>query len=148
MIDKIISLLKKYREQIAYLIFGSLTTLISWGLSSGLFYFVFDETRNLLCNIIAESVAITFAYITNKLFVFQSKTPNIKSFLKEMISFYGLRIFATLFNLGAMYLFVDILNGEFALCKIVVNVIVIILNYVFSKLFIFNKDKSQVTNND
>ena len=137
MLDKIISLLKKYREQIAYLFFGGLTTLISWGLSSWLFYFVFNEGQNLLSNVISEAVAITFAYVTNKLFVFNSKTPDFSSFIKEMLSFYALRILATLFNLGAMYLFVDVWGAEFWVCKIAVNVIIIVINYLFSKLFIF-----------
>ena len=83
MIEKIIQLLKKYREQIAYLFFGGLTTLISWGLYTTLYYFVYDKTNNLLCNVISEVVAITFAYVTNKLFVFRSKTSNFKSFIKE-----------------------------------------------------------------
>lgn len=145
MIDKIIQLLKKYREQIAYLFFGGLTTLISWGLSSGLFYFVFQENQsyNLLSNIISEAVAITFAYVTNKLFVFQSKTPNASSFIKEVLSFFGLRILSTFVNLGAMYLFVNVWGFEFWICKILVNVVIIILNYIFSKLFIFKKETNE-----
>ena len=83
MINKILDLLKKYREQVAYLFFGGLTTLISWGLFSGLFYFVFGETRNLLCNVISEAVAITFAYVTNKIFVFQSKTNTFSCHPKQ-----------------------------------------------------------------
>lgn len=138
--DKILALLKKYREQIAYLFFGGLTTLISWGLYSSLFYFVFGETRNILCNVISEAVAITFAYVTNKLFVFQSKTNNFSAFIKELLSFYGMRILSTFVNLGAMYLLVDCLSLEAWACKIAVNFIIIVLNYLFSKLFIFKKN--------
>lgn len=137
--QKIKELLKKYREQIAYLFFGGLTTLISWGVSVVLFYFAFSQSHTTLSNIISEAVAITFAYVTNKLFVFCSKTPNFKAFFKEICSFYGLRILSTFVNLGAMYLFVDILHCEFWVCKIIINVVVIVLNYFFSKLFIFKK---------
>ncbi len=139
MMNKILELLKKYREQIYYLFFGGLTTLISWGLYTGLFYFVFGETHNLLCNVISEAVAITFAYITNKLFVFQSKTPTFSAFIQELLSFYGMRILSSLINLGAMYLLVDVLTFEAWICKIAVNFIIIVLNYLFSKLFIFKK---------
>ena len=61
MLSKIKELIKKYREPIAYLIFGGLTTLISWGVSNGLYYFAFNKTNNLLANVISEVVAITFA---------------------------------------------------------------------------------------
>lgn len=143
MINKILDLLKKYREQVAYLFFGGLTTLISWGLFSGLFYFVFGETRNLLCNVISEAVAITFAYVTNKIFVFQSKTNTFSAFILELLSFYGMRILSTFVNLGAMYLLVDLLSFEAWICKITVNFVIIILNYLFSKLFIFKKTEDK-----
>lgn len=143
MINKILDLLKKYREQVAYLFFGGLTTLISWGLFSGLFYFVFGETRNLLCNVISEAVAITFAYVTNKIFVFQSKTNIFSAFILELLSFYGMRILSTFVNLGAMYLLVDLLSFEAWICKIAVNFVIIILNYLFSKLFIFKKTEDK-----
>ena len=143
MINKILDLLKKYREQVAYLFFGGLTTLISWGLFSSLFYFVFGETRNLLCNVISEAVAITFAYVTNKIFVFQSKTNTFSAFILELLSFYGMRILSTFVNLGAMYLLVDLLSFEAWICKIIVNFVIIILNYLFSKLFIFKKTEDK-----
>lgn len=140
MINKILAIAKKYREQIAYLFFGGLTTLISWGIYSGLFYFAFDKSRNILSNVISETIAITFAYVTNKLFVFQSKTNSFSALLKELLSFYGMRILSTFINLGAMYLLVDCLTLEAWVCKIAVNFIIIILNYLFSKLFIFKKN--------
>ena len=103
---------------------------------------MFDESKNLLSNVISESVAITFAYVTNKLFVFRSKTPNFSSFIKELLSFYGLRVLSTFVNFGAMYILVDLLALEGWACKLAVNVVIIILNYLFSKLFIFNRSKS------
>lgn len=139
MVQFIKKMLTKYREQIAYLFFGGLTTLISWGLYTLLYYVLFNQSLNVLSNIITEIVAITFAYVTNKLFVFRSKTQEKKDFLKEILSFFALRAVSFFVNLGAMWLLVDVLFFEAWICKIVVNVIVIILNYLFSKLFIFNK---------
>ena len=132
-------MLTKYREQIAYLFFGGLTTLISWGLYTLLYYVLFNQSLNVLSNIITEIVAITFAYVTNKLFVFRSKTQEKRDFLKEILSFFALRAVSFFVNLGAMWLLVDVLFFEAWICKIVVNVVVIVLNYLFSKLFIFNK---------
>ena len=132
-------MLTKYREQISYLFFGGLTTLISWGLYTLLYYVLFNQNLNVLSNIITEIVAITFAYVTNKLFVFRSKTQEKKDFLKEILSFFALRAVSFFVNLGAMWLLVDVLFFEAWICKIVVNVVVIVLNYLFSKLFIFNK---------
>jgi len=137
MIAFIKKIFKKYREQIAYLFFGGLTTLVSWGVSSALYYFVFGEGHSVISNVISEAVAITFAYVTNKLFVFNSVTPDFGSFIKEVAKFYAFRIASTLFNVGAMYLLVDLWNCEFWVCKIAVNVVVILLNYLFSKLFVF-----------
>ena len=139
MVQFIKKMLTKYREQIAYLFFGGLTTLISWGLYTLLYYVLFNQSLNVLSNIITEIVAITFAYVTNKLFVFRSKTQEKRDFLKEILSFFALRAVSFFVNLGAMWLLVDVLFFEAWICKIVVNVVVIVLNYLFSKLFIFNK---------
>lgn len=139
MIDFIKKLLVKYREQIAYLFFGVLTTLVSWGVSNVLYYFVFGT---IVSDVLSELAAVTFAYITNKLFVFCSKTANFKEFLKEILLFYALRAFSSVLNIGAMYILVKKLGLEHWVCKIAVNVVVIILNYFFSKLFVF-KDKNK-----
>lgn len=148
MVEFIKKMLTKYREQIAYLFFGGLTTLISWGLYTILYYVLFNERLNVLSNIITELVAITFAYITNKLFVFQSKTSKRQDFIRELLSFFALRGVSFFVNLGAMWLLVDVLLFEGWICKIVVNVIVIVLNYIFSKLFVFNKVKSSTIDED
>ena len=108
MINRIIELIKKYKEQLSYLFFGGLTTLISWGVSSIFYYYIFEESQTTLANVISEVIAITFAYVTNKLFVFNSKTPEFKSFIKELLSFYALRIISTLFNIAGMKITVDL----------------------------------------
>ncbi|MBR3864406.1 MAG: GtrA family protein [Clostridia bacterium] len=141
MANKLTQILKKYREQISYLFFGGLTTLVSIG-SFSLFYYLILNGNNLVSNLISETIAITFAYVTNKLFVFNSKTNTAKSFLMELISFFALRIVSSFVNIGAMYLLVDILHGTAWLWKIIVNVVIIILNYIFSKLFVFKKGEN------
>ena len=141
MANKLTQILKKYREQISYLFFGGLTTLVSIG-SFSLFYYLIIKGNNLVSNLLSETIAITFAYLTNKLFVFNSKTATAKSFLMELISFFALRIVSSFVNVGLMYLFVDILHGMAIVWKIIVNVVIIILNYLFSKLFVFKKGAS------
>lgn len=143
MIKRGIELLKKYREPILYLIFGGLTTMISWGLSSLLYYVIFDESHNILSNVISEFTAITFAYVTNKIFVFCSKTTSKKAFFTEFFTFYAVRLASAVVNVGGMKLLVDVWNFEFWICKIALNVIIIILNYLFSKFMIFNKDNAE-----
>lgn len=88
----------------------------------------------LISNIIAWFFSVLFAYITNRIWVFESKSPEI---LKEMSLFFGGRIFSGVVDTVLMYLFIDVLViGDF-ISKIVVQVIVIILNYIFSKLIVF-----------
>ena len=138
MLKKLTELFNKYREQIAYLFFGGLTTLVRIGSFSLLYYYILTS-NNLASNVISEIVAITFAYVTNKLFVFNSKTATTKAFLVEIISFYGVRAIASLLNVGAMFLLVDLLKFNALACKVIVTVIIIVLNYIFSKLFVFKK---------
>lgn len=140
MIDFIKKILVKYREQIAYLFFGVLTTLVSWGVSNVLYYFVFGT---IVSDVLSELVAVTFAYITNKLFVFCSKTTSFKEFLKEILLFYALRAFSSVLNIGAMYILVKQLGLEHWVCKIAVNAVVIVLNYFFSKLLVFKGEKKK-----
>ena len=97
----------------------------------------------IISNIIAWVVAVVFAYLTNKAIVFESKTESIKSLFKEFVSFIGARIFTLVVETIFLKVVIDILGYNEILMKIVSNIIVIILNFIFSKLFIFNKDKSK-----
>lgn len=94
---------------------------------------------NLISNVIAWVVSVLFAYAVNKLFVFQSKTGSWKAAGRE----FALFIAARLFSLGAdelcMFLLVDVLAGNKTVAKIAANVVVMIMNYFFSKWFIFKK---------
>lgn len=129
----------KYKDIIMYLIFGVLTTIINI-----ISYFVTYEILkipNIPSTIIAWMVSVTFAFITNKLFVFESKKWD-KRTIKELISFTSCRIGTGVLELILMYIFVDLLNFNGTVIKIITNIIVIVLNYVFSKLIIFKKSVS------
>lgn len=125
---------KKYEEIINYLIFGALTTLISV-LSYALFTRVFN-INYILSNIISWVVAVTFAFFTNKIYVFKSKNEELTG---EMIKFYLSRLTSLGIELAVMFLMVDLLNINDIISKIIVQFIVIVLNYVFSKIFVFKK---------
>lgn len=126
----------KYREVLLYLLFGGLTTLVN----IVAFYILRKVSVGLqISNVIAWFLSVLFAFITNKLFVFESKNNSRKEDFKEMISFFGFRALSLLFDMGFMHVLVSVLNINELFSKILSNVLVIILNYVFSKLFIFKK---------
>jgi len=133
---ELINIYKKYKMPILYLIFGGLTTLVNIFV-----YFICYDISNLsnvLSNIIAWLIAVIFAFITNKIYVFESKS---KSIFYELTTFFACRLATGVIDLGIMYLTVDILKCNGLLMKIISNVIVIILNFVFSKLIVFKKDR-------
>ena len=134
--DNHISWFNKYREVLLYLVFGGLTTLINI-----ISFFILRKFNIALyiSNAIAWILSVLFAFITNKLFVFESKGKSKKENTKELVSFFGFRILSLVIDMGAMYLLLDVLNIKELIAKIVSNVVVIILNYIFSKLFIFKK---------
>jgi putative flippase GtrA len=136
LINKGIELYRKYKMPILYLFFGGLTTLINIFV-----YFICYNIlylSNITSNVIAWILAVIFAFITNKIYVFESKS---KSILYELSTFFACRLGTGLLDLGIMYLTVDILKWNALIMKILSNVIVIILNFVFSKIIIFKKDK-------
>ena len=128
-------LLMKYKEIIMYLVFGVLTTVVNI-----VVYFLSAELLHinyLISNALAWFLSVLFAYITNRKYVFHSEVKSTKGILKEVISFFSCRLLTGVVDLACMLIFVDILNVNDMLMKIVANVIVIILNYVASKLLIF-----------
>lgn len=146
MIIKLKELFVKYKEIIMYLIFGVSTTLVNWVIYAPLVNFLNVNTT--VANGIAWFAAVLYAYITNKLFVFESKSWQTFVIVKEILSFFGARVASGVFeiflpeiliNLGLNQTFFNIEGG---VSKIVVSVLVIVLNYVFSKLFVFRKKKN------
>lgn len=135
MMNGIKTLYKKYQEVIEYIIFGVLTTLVNI-LVFYLFNTVF-QVSYLIANAISIAVAILFAFVTNKLFVFRSKTPSLQAAFREFYLFVGLRLVSGLLDMLTMYILVDALRIDANLSKLLTQFIVVVLNYVFSKLFIF-----------
>lgn len=130
-------LFKKYKGIINYLIFGVLTTLINVVIYS-LGYDVLG-IPNLVSTALAWVVAVAFAFVTNKLFVFESRSWRGTEALKEAVNFVACRLSTGAVELVFMFLFVDLLAFSGTVMKLVCNVIVIILNYVLSKLIVFKK---------
>ena len=134
--DNHVSWYNKYREVLLYLLFGGLTTLVNI-----VMFFILRKLsiEIYISNIVAWIISVLFAFITNKLFVFESKDKNAKENVREVVSFFGFRLLSLFFDMLSMYLLLQLLNTNELLAKIVSNVIVIVLNYVFSKVFIFKK---------
>lgn len=128
---------RKYKEQINYIFFGALTTLVNF-VSYFLSYKKFGIS-NVPSNIIAWILSVVFAFIVNKLWVFESKSWRKEIAIKEFISFVSVRLFTGIFDTTIMYLGVDILKINEVLVKITSNIIVLITNYIGSKVLIFRK---------
>lgn len=141
--QKIWNLYYKYEEIINYLIVGVLTTLVSLAVKYGLLFTVLkaDNAFQLQVAIIISWVAaVSFAYITNRIFVFKSKNNNI---LKEIISFFGARVATLLMEMFIMWFFITLLklNTDFyvLIFTFITQVLIMIGNYILSKLFVFKK---------
>lgn len=140
---RILNLYKKYQEIINYLIVGVLTTIVSLVVKWGLLFTVLDAKNAFqlqLAVIISWIAAVIFAYVTNRIFVFKSKSKKI---LKEIISFFGARLLTLGLEMAIMWFFVTLLKLDsdtwVLIWTIVAQVLVIIFNYILSKLFVFRK---------
>ncbi|WP_050699176.1 GtrA family protein [Anaeromassilibacillus senegalensis] len=127
-------------EMVLYIVFGVLTTAVNI-LSFGLLRDVL-RWELLTANTLAWVLSVAFAFVTNKLFVFQSKSFAAKTFWRELASFVGARLLSLGVDTVGMWLLVILLSWNDWLAKVIMNVIVIVLNYVFSKLFIFKDPHS------
>ncbi|MER2226633.1 MAG: GtrA family protein [Carnobacterium sp.] len=131
------NLVSKYEEIIGYLIFGGLTTVVNI-----VVFYLFDsvfEVHYLIANAIAIVVSILFAFFTNKKYVFKSSTPTVQLWLKEFSLFVSFRLLSAIFDMGSMWLLVDGLNLNANVAKVITQFIVVVLNYGFSKFFIFKQ---------
>ncbi len=139
--SKMFKLLKKYEEILKYLFIGGCTTVVS--LAS---YFVFANVMGMhyqAANVLSWALAVTFAYITNKTVVFRSKYDGVKRTLLEMGSFVSFRIASLAVEIISMYFFVQICKIDDNIVKLMNQVIVTVLNYLFSKFFIFQDRRQQ-----
>ena len=137
MIQKIRSLLEKYWDIITYLIFGVLTTVVN--------YMVYLPAYNLLglsasvSNVLSWIVAVAFAFLTNKPFVFKSHDWSKKTVIPELTKFVSCRLASGAMETVILLVAVDMLGWNGNIWKLLTQVLVVILNYVFSKLIVFRK---------
>lgn len=130
----------KHKEIINYLIFGVLTTIVSLSTYYLLVLTILNPNNSLelqIANIISWIAAVTFAYITNRKYVFNSKNKNI---IKEIIKFYSSRLTTLFLDMIIMFIFVTLLSFNDKIIKIFVQIIVTISNYILSKLLVFKKE--------
>jgi len=145
--DKLKQLYVKHKEMVLYVFFGGLTTVVNIAvnaLSVYLLAFAGIETATIPAAI-AWVVSVVFAYITNRKWVFESKKTAPKEVMREVLSFFGFRFFSGVIDVLFMYLTVDVLLLSNSWMKLLSNVVVVILNYIFSKLFIFKKENPKET---
>ena len=139
--NNVINLYKKYQEIINYLIVGVLTTVVSI-VTYFLFSLILDIENNILfilANVLSWICAVIFAYITNKKFVFNTTTSNKKEEIKVFSMFVSSRITTLLIELAFMFITVKVILINDKIAKVIAQFIVIILNYILSKLFVFKK---------
>ena len=138
------NLFRKYKMLIFYGLFGVLTTVIN--IATYQVCYKVAGFSNIVSNISAWIVAVLFAFVTNKTWVFEDYEWSPKSTMKKIMEFGSARIATGLIDLGIMYLFVDVLERNSLMVKIVSNIIVIVLNFLFSKLIFKNKHSSSDRN--
>lgn len=140
--EKIIELYTTYKEVVNYLVFGVLATLVNF-----ISYYIFAKIlgiEEITSSGLSWFCAVLFAYITNKIFVFDSKTETKIAFFKEMICFFLARIVSgILCDVGTFALMVKVFHINDIISKIVTQVMVVIVNYLFSKLIVFRKKKEE-----
>jgi len=154
MMIKIKELILKYKELIIYVLFGGLTTVVNLSVFA-LFTRLLGNERYLITNIIAWFAAVSFSYVTNKIWVFESKKWTLNILLKEISSFFAARVLTLGIEEAGLYFFVDILSfseislklfsfeiGGELIAKALISVVVVVINYILSKLVIFKKKES------
>ena len=133
---------KKYKEIWNYLIFGGLATLLNVGVFAGLNFLLGVELYQ-VSNIISILVAIFFQYFTNRFFVFERKEQTKKEVWMEFWKFMSARAVTALIDIGLMYVGISLLLINEYIMKVFTQIVIIILNYIFSKFLVFTK-KSNV----
>ena len=134
----------KNKEMLLYLFFGVLTTAVSFvtaGFSKVILEGLTDskDIVSTASTVFSWKCAVTFAYVTNRVWVFDSQAKGVKSVFSEAMSFYGGRVFTLLVEMGMMWLGYSLLGFNYWITKITANIVVLILNYIISKLIVFKK---------
>jgi len=147
MLNKLKKLLVTYREQLLYLIFGGLTTVVDWSISFVLYSLwsdTIDQNTYLIhaANLIAWTAAVLFAFVTNRKWVFRSARSGFLPVLSELCGFTSGRVLTLLLQEGIFFVFFDLLSANEYLIKVCAAVLVVVLNYLISRFLVFRKPKS------
>ena len=127
----------RYKEMILYLFFGGCTTLVNI-----IVYYICAHLLLLAtvpATVIAWILSVAFAYVTNRIYVFESRSRGLVAILREIGAFVSCRLLTGVMDLAIMYICVDLLHFNDLIIKIISNILVIVLNYIASKLLIFRK---------
>ena len=151
MTEKIKALFIKYRELIMYVIFGGLTTAVNWR-----FYYIFPHSEEpfasflifgkeffisewLIAQVVAWVAAVIFAFVVNKIFVFEDKDNSPRALFRQVWQFVSVRIASFVLETLLMWVLIDILSVNTDIAKIPIAVLTVVINYIASKLLIFKK---------
>lgn len=135
--EKILALMKQYRSVIVYLVLGGMTTLVNMAV-----YYVCYEHMGIssdLSTVIAWVAAVVFAFFTNKPWAFDSHDWSFKTVMAEAKRFLGCRLGTGLIELAMMHVAVEMLGWPGTPMKLLVGVVVVVLNYIGSRLMVFRK---------
>lgn len=128
---------KKYKGALLYMFFGVFTTLV--GIGTFQFFLLFTDA--LIANIPAWVAAVTFAYVTNRTWVFTSERKG-KAILRECAIFFSGRLFTLVLEEGILYVFITLLTIHPMTVKVLAQIMVLLLNYIISKLLVFRQNAS------
>ena len=129
---------KRHREVLLYLFFGGLTTVISIGSFA---FFVHTGIGALIANVFSWILAVLFAYVTNSIWVFSARPSGPSEMLRQAAGFYGGRVATLLLEEAVLFIGINLLGFPDLLVKVAAQVLVLVGNYVISKLFVFRKRK-------
>lgn len=135
--QKIKELFMQHKATVLYVIFGGLTTIINIVIYA-LCHYIFMLANN-ASNVIAWFISVFIAFLTNKIYVFESKNTEYVSLLNELLLFFSGRFISGFLDILLMHYLVDVEKLSDLVVKIIVNLIVIILNYLTSKFVVFKK---------
>ena len=130
---------KKYKEMLLYLFFGGLSFIVS--IATYACFNVGMGINELIANILSWIITVMFAFLTNRVWVFQAPTHTITEFLRQMLSFFGGRVVTLVIEEIILLVFITWLGFNSMVVKVIAQVIVIVLNYVISKFFVFSEKK-------
>lgn len=133
---------KKHKSVLLYLLFGGLSFFLNIGL-----FIVINKTglHELINNIICWVVCVIFQFVTNRIWVFNAKTDTFSKFVLQLLNFFAGRLFTLFMEEAILFVFIEICQLNTLLVKIVGQIVVIILNYIISKLFVFKRQDKQIS---